>query len=416
MRTPSSPPRWDAQQQAGEVAGVVDEAVSGVRVVKGFGQEERELDRLADAAGDLFRLAGAHRPPPGPATSRCCRRSPASAQVAVLALGGWLAIDGNITLGHVPGVLHLPRPARRRRCGCSPGCSASASRPGPAPSASSTCSTRRRIVDREARRRRRCRDVHGEVELRRRGFGYLTRRAGARRLRPRVAPGETVALVGTSGSGKSTVALLLPRFYDVAERRGPHRRHDVRDVTLDSLRRQIGVVFEEASCSPTSVARQHRLRPARRHRRRDRGRRPGGRGARLHRRRCPTATTPSVGERGLTLSGGQRQRIALARALLTDPAHPGPRRRHLGRRRRDRGGDPRHAARGDGAAARPCSWPTAARRCGWPTASSCSTTAGWSTSGTHEELMARCRAVPRAAGRPRRRRRDASTPARRRAA
>ena len=78
------------------------------------------------------------------------------------------------------------------------------------------------------------------------GYGYLASEPVLRGFSLRVAPGETVALVGASGSGKSTVSMLLPRFYDV--QRGAIRIDgtDVRDVTLDSLRREVGVVFEEA--------------------------------------------------------------------------------------------------------------------------------------------------------------------------
>ena len=68
-----------------------------------------------------------------------------------------------------------------------------------------------------------------------------------------VAAGEVVALVGTSGSGKSTITALLPRFYDVAEGRVTVDGHDVRDVTLESLRRQVGIVFEDAFLFSDSV-------------------------------------------------------------------------------------------------------------------------------------------------------------------
>ncbi len=98
MRGSIFPATWDAQQKAGEVAGVVDEAVTGVRVVKGFGQEQRELDHLGDAAETLYasrsrlvRLQARFTP--------ALQAIPAFGQVAVLALGGWLALEGHITLG-----------------------------------------------------------------------------------------------------------------------------------------------------------------------------------------------------------------------------------------------------------------------------------------------------------------------------
>ena len=92
------PAQWDALQRAGEVAGVVDEAVSGVRVVKGFGQEDRELATLADTAEDLYRsrvrtvrLQARY--------ASALQAIPVLGQVGVLALGGWLAIEGEITIG-----------------------------------------------------------------------------------------------------------------------------------------------------------------------------------------------------------------------------------------------------------------------------------------------------------------------------
>ena len=99
MRESIFPATWDAQQKAGEVAGVVDEAVTGVRVVKGFGQEERELGASRRRGRDALRARGAGWSGCRPGSRRRCRPSPAFGQVAVLALGGWLALEGHITLG-----------------------------------------------------------------------------------------------------------------------------------------------------------------------------------------------------------------------------------------------------------------------------------------------------------------------------
>ena len=98
LRNTVFPASWDAQQRAAEVAGVVDEAVSGVRVVKGFGQEQRELARLAAASEDLFgsRLRALRIQARYGSTLQAV---PALGQVAVLAFGGWLAIEGRISLG-----------------------------------------------------------------------------------------------------------------------------------------------------------------------------------------------------------------------------------------------------------------------------------------------------------------------------
>lgn len=138
-RSKLHPATWYAQAQAAAVAGVVDGAVSGVRVVKGFGQEEQETGKLRDVGRRLFagrlrtiRLNAKYTP--------ALQAVPALGQVAMLALGGWLAVRGQITLGtFVAFSSYLSQ--LRDRCGCSPWSSPSDSRPVRAPSASSSSST-----------------------------------------------------------------------------------------------------------------------------------------------------------------------------------------------------------------------------------------------------------------------------------
>jgi ABC-type multidrug transport system fused ATPase/permease subunit len=133
-----------------------------------------------------------------------------------------------------------------------------------------------------------------------------------------VAPGQTVALVGPSGSGKSTLINLIPRFYDVTAGRVLVDGYDVRDVTLDSLRSQIGMVMQETFLFNMTIAENIRYG------------RPGATDAEVEAaaraahadefiRGLPNSYATLVGERGVRLSGGQRQRVAIARALLVDP-------------------------------------------------------------------------------------------------
>jgi ATP-binding cassette subfamily B protein len=160
--------------------------------------------------------------------------------------------------------------------------------------------------------------VTGEIAFEDVVFGYLPTEPVLDGFTLTVAPGETVALVGASGSGKSTVSLLLPRFYDVRGGRVTVDGVDVRDVTFESLRTQIGVVFEDAFLFSSSVRENIAY-----------GRPDAtfeevvaaAQAAEADEfiRNLPDGYDTVVGERGMTLSGGQRQRVTLARALLTDP-------------------------------------------------------------------------------------------------
>jgi ATP-binding cassette subfamily B protein len=315
LRSVVFPATWDAQQRAGEVAGVVDEAVTGVRVVKGFGQEERELAHLAETARGLYasrsrlvKLQAKYTP--------MMQAIPALAQVAVLAFGGWLAINGEVTLGTFLAfssyLVQLVAPVRMLANVFAVGQQARAG----AERLLDVLDANPAIV--EPPDAPALPPARGDVRFERVRFGYTRSQPVLDGFNLHVRPGEVVALVGASGSGKSTVTALLPRFYDVAEGEVTIDGIDVRDVSLDSLRRQVGVVFEEAFLFSDTVAGNIAY-----------GRPDAGpsdieaaaRAAGAHGfiSELPDGYQTVVGERGLTLSGGQRQRVALARALLTDP-------------------------------------------------------------------------------------------------
>jgi ATP-binding cassette subfamily B protein len=131
-------------------------------------------------------------------------------------------------------------------------------------------------------------------------------------------PGQMIALVGATGSGKTTVANLIPRFYDVSGGRVLIDGHDVRDVTLRSLRRQVGVVMQETTLFSGSIRENIGFgRPDAT----DDAIRAAARAARADEfiARLPDGYDTVVGERGVSLSGGQKQRVAIARALLLNP-------------------------------------------------------------------------------------------------
>lgn len=162
-------------------------------------------------------------------------------------------------------------------------------------------------------------DVNGQVEFRDVTFRYF---AGSEAVLSHInfvaEPGETVALLGATGSGKSTIINLIPRFYDASEGQVLIDGHDVRDVTLESLRQRIGIVLQETVLFSGTIRENIAFgRPDAT----DEAVEAAARAAAAHDfiRAFPQGYDTPVGERGATLSGGQKQRIAIARALLLDP-------------------------------------------------------------------------------------------------
>jgi len=315
MRWRIFPATWDGQQREGDLIQIVDEDLNGVRVVKAFGQEQREVERIADAAKTLYgsqmravRLQSRYQP--------LLEAIPMFAQVAILALGGWLALQHDITLGTFLAfstyVTQLMAPARQLAGVLTIGQQARAGleRIFQLLDLPPAIADKPDAVDLP--------EIRGDIQFSNVHFQYGDGDPVLQGVDLHITPGERVAVVGPSGSGKTTLAMLVSRFYDPTEGSVTIDGHDVRDVTLRSLRRQVGVVFEDSFLFSDSVraniayghpdATDEQVEAA-------------ARAAQAHDfiMELPRGYDTAIGERGLTLSGGQRQRVALARAILYDP-------------------------------------------------------------------------------------------------
>jgi ATP-binding cassette subfamily B protein len=307
------------QAESADLASVVEETVSGVRVVKGFGAEGVQSARLRAEAVDVYDASM------GMAFVRSrylpvIDLLPSIGLVAVLGYGGHQVLNGHLTVGQLVAfnsyVTLLIWPLRNMGQLVSLAQRAAAS----CLRVHEVLATEPLIADRPGSRALPPRGSHpvGELVFTDVVFGYGRTEPVLDHFTLRVRPGESVALVGTTGAGKTTVARLIPRFYDVEAGAITLDGVDVRDVRLHDLRGAIGIVFEDTFLFNDSVAANiafaHPDAPM-----------PSiERAARLSGAdefitALPEGYDTVLGERGYSLSGGQRQRIAIARAILADP-------------------------------------------------------------------------------------------------
>jgi len=319
-RHPQLPAWWLVMARQADVATLVEENIAGVRVVRNFGGEQHEVARMAGVA-DQLRWAMVKGADVSARYIPALEHLPRLSLAVVLLYGGLLVEDGTIGIGalvafssyvvmvQVPFrfIGHLVQMAQRAK--------ASAMRVYEVFDEPETIVERDDAVDLSGGVGGGARGAVSFNDVR---FGYGGDADVMRGFNLEISPGETIALVGETASGKSTVARLLPRFYDVRGGSIEIDGIDIRDATLESLRNTVGVALDDPFLFSMSIrdniafadptASEDRVRAA-----------AEAAQAIEFIEDLDDGFDEVVGERGYTLSGGQRQRISLARALLHDP-------------------------------------------------------------------------------------------------
>ncbi|AEV86447.1 ABC transporter ATP-binding protein [Actinoplanes sp. SE50] len=314
MRKAIFPVSWLIQARLAGVATVVDENIQGVRIVKAFAAEQQQVDTLASAA-DRVRWAYATDARLRSRWTPVMDNLPRLGLALVLLIGGLMVLNGHATVGTVVAfnsyILMLQPPFRMLGMIIMMGQRAAAS-------------ARRiyDILDTEAEITERTEAAapppRGAVSFDDVRFAYPDGTPGLKGLTLHLEPGETVALVGATGSGKSTIARLAARFYDVTEGTVEIDGVDVRDYPLATLRDRVGIVPDEPFLF--SISLHDNIAFGHPHATREQVIAAAtAAGAAEFIQELPQGYDTVVGERGYTLSGGQRQRVAIARALLVNP-------------------------------------------------------------------------------------------------
>jgi ATP-binding cassette subfamily B protein len=304
-----------AQDRLASLTSVIEQNLRATRVVRAYAQEARELEKFTRENEQWFTLTnrlGRIQAVQGPLLTFIAD----AGMAIVLAFGGYLVTRGSLTLGELVAfttyMAQLAQPVRMMGV--------------IAPVVGMAAASGERIVEiidasgevTEAPDAEEVPRLVGRVEFRDLTFGYAGRQPALKDLNLVIEPGQIVAFAGATGSGKSTIMQLVPRFYDATGGAVLIDGRDVRRARLGSLRGQIGVVLQETILFAFSIreniafgvpgAKEEDIVAA-------------AKAAQAHEfiMSFPDGYDTVVGERGSTLSGGQRQRIAIARAILKDP-------------------------------------------------------------------------------------------------
>ncbi|HEV7133770.1 MAG TPA: ABC transporter ATP-binding protein [Gaiellaceae bacterium] len=305
----------DVQQRLADVATVAEENIVGVHVVKAFAQEPAEIAKFTSRSERVFdqtlkanRQRAAYMP--------LLSFLPLLAQAAVLLVGARMVTHHSLTVGSFVafnlylGLLVIPLRALGMWIGQAQRATAAGER------IFQVLDEPEDVADRPGAGA--LPPGPGAIRFEHVTFGYAADRPVLEAIDLEIAPGRTVALIGHTGSGKTTLTSLVPRFYDVTSGRVTIDGVDVRDVTLASLRGAVGVISQDPFLFSATVRENiafGRVGLS------DEEMERVARASQAHEfiERLPKGYDTVIGERGITLSGGQRQRIAIARALAVDP-------------------------------------------------------------------------------------------------
>ncbi|UZD42950.1 ABC transporter ATP-binding protein [Selenomonas sputigena] len=303
------------QERLADINSLLQESIAAVRVVKSFVRERYEIERFR-RQNELNFQAEMKNVQLSSLLTPTVEFLAAITVTIILWIGGYEVVQGEITAGSLVAFLtyavNLANPVKRigRIYGAVQRAMAAADRVFDVIDMEETIHDREGAVPLP--------EIEGRVAVKDVSFSYKEGAPALSHVSLEASPGQLVAFVGPSGAGKSTIANLIPRFYEVNEGVIEIDGHDVRDVTLDSLREQIGIVPQETMLFSSSVReniRYGRLDAT------DEEIEEAARAANAEEfiLQLPQGYETKIGERGLNLSGGQRQRIAIARAILKNP-------------------------------------------------------------------------------------------------